>query len=113
MLKTKPVVIKNKQKTERSLAFLARQSSGLGQQDFAKTYCISLGTLQTHEQKKREPTELFLTYYRLIGCFPVEIAELVTQTPDKEVSRSGMPMYCRLLMRFPKEMETLTKKISN
>ena len=93
------------------LPFLARQASGLSQDDFAKTYCISIGTLQAHEQKKRNPTETFHMYYTLIRKFPVEVAEFVTQVSDKTVSREAIPMYHKLIARFPKEVTALIAQL--
>ena len=104
---------KKKDAEKEDLPFLARQASDLNQDDFAYTYCISVGTLRAHEQKKRKPTEVFQIYYKHIKQFPVEIAELVTQVPDKQVSRTGTPMYYKLITRFPKEMAKLTKQLSD
>lgn len=119
MRKVKPVflepisdIVKPKKKfSKEDIPFLARQSSGLDQQDFAKTYCISIGTLQAHEQKRRNQTETFQMYYKLIRKFPVEVASLVTQIPDKTVSREAIPMYHKLIARFPKEMTALIAQL--
>jgi DNA-binding transcriptional regulator YiaG len=107
-----PGVVQTKKVASDNLALLSRQVTGLGQSDFARTYCISVGTLRAHEQQKRKPTEIFQLYYKLIQQFPVEVASLVTQVPDKQVSRSGISIYYKLLTRFPSQMEKLTKNLT-
>jgi putative transcriptional regulator len=54
----------------RSRAFVIRRALQMTQEDFAKAYCIPIGTLRDWEQGRTEPDRANRAYLRVIAVDP-------------------------------------------